>query len=255
MKKKFIVVLLIIVIIISGVIGLGIHNIMTAPQETLKAIPNADKEIARAGDTINFTAENSKGDIKNYFWNFSDGNTSTEVDPSHVFDIPGWYNVTLTIEGKSSNKANSTLIIGIQRNDVFEEGEGGIYRDFNPINPTRLLATVADIGPSIGLPTVECQCDVYRAVGDLEFEISLRWVVSQEENIILVYIANIYTDSTFARGEDVLFSYIVRPGELPEEMQIYESSIRVSVSTSNGRWDGYVITINAAFPMDNLYPF
>ena len=116
-----------------------------------------------------------------------------------------------------------------------------------------MLATVADIGPCIGLPTVECQCDVYRAVGEIKFEISVEWFPPDEE--IYPEIVTIYTDSTFARGEDIQFSYIVRPNELPEEVQIYESSIWVYVSTSEGRWDGYVKTISAVFPMDNLSPY
>jgi gliding motility-associated-like protein len=34
-----------------------------------------------------------------YEWDFGDGNTSTEREPSHIFTEPGYYNVSLTVTG------------------------------------------------------------------------------------------------------------------------------------------------------------
>ena len=50
--------------------------------------------------TVNFDASTSTdadGTIMSYNWNFGDGNTVTGIDPSHIFDIAGTYDVTLTI--------------------------------------------------------------------------------------------------------------------------------------------------------------
>ncbi|MBN2174058.1 MAG: PKD domain-containing protein [Bacteroidales bacterium] len=46
--------------------------------------------------TVQFT-DLSVGAIDNWFWNFGDGNTSTQQNPLHQFDGEGTYNVCLTI--------------------------------------------------------------------------------------------------------------------------------------------------------------
>ncbi|HPX76365.1 MAG TPA: M4 family metallopeptidase [Bacteroidales bacterium] len=34
-----------------------------------------------------------------FLWNFGDGNTSTEINPTHIYNSEGYYNVTLTVYG------------------------------------------------------------------------------------------------------------------------------------------------------------
>ncbi len=41
----------------------------------------------------------SPGDIINRFWDFGDGNTSTEQHPTHTYIVGGYYDVSLTVEG------------------------------------------------------------------------------------------------------------------------------------------------------------
>lgn len=57
-----------------------------------------NREIGDAPFTVQFTNQ-STGNITSYFWNFSDGNTSTQREPSHTFTTPGLYNVFLTVSG------------------------------------------------------------------------------------------------------------------------------------------------------------
>ncbi len=47
---------------------------------------------------VNFT-DLSTGDISTWFWDFGDGNTSTEINPHHTYDFPGVYNVSLSLTG------------------------------------------------------------------------------------------------------------------------------------------------------------
>ena len=47
-----------------------------------------------APDTIQFT--NQSKDADGYQWDFSDGISSTETSPSHVFQNPGTYNVAIS---------------------------------------------------------------------------------------------------------------------------------------------------------------
>ena len=66
------------------------------------------EQYAGNNPTIHFDGSDSwdpDGTIVSYFWDFKDGNTSTEVSPTHTFGKDGIYNVTLTVtdnEGKSS---------------------------------------------------------------------------------------------------------------------------------------------------------
>jgi len=41
----------------------------------------------------------SRGPISGYLWEFGDGETSTEVDPVHVYDTAGFYRAKLTVQG------------------------------------------------------------------------------------------------------------------------------------------------------------
>ncbi len=47
----------------------------------------------------------SSGNIDNIFWNFGDGNSSTEENPIHEYTQPNAYNVTLTINGQNCTDA------------------------------------------------------------------------------------------------------------------------------------------------------
>ena len=45
----------------------------------------------------------------NYFWDFGDGNTSIESDPTHIYENPGVYDVSLSISTNEGCTANLTM--------------------------------------------------------------------------------------------------------------------------------------------------
>ena len=47
--------------------------------------------------------ENCTGQISAYEWDFGDGSSSTEANPSHTYSSPGLYNITLTVSGPGGN--------------------------------------------------------------------------------------------------------------------------------------------------------
>ena len=55
--------------------------------------------------TVEFSSD-STGDIDNFTWDFGDGDTSFEINPTHTYETAGVYTVTLTI---SSNKVQDQL--------------------------------------------------------------------------------------------------------------------------------------------------
>jgi PKD repeat protein len=52
-----------------------------------------------------------------WFWNFGDGHTSDKQDPSHIYDNPGNYTVTLTVNDNSGNISVSTTFAWIQESN------------------------------------------------------------------------------------------------------------------------------------------
>ncbi len=87
-----------------------------APTAVIGATPTntADKTL-----DVDFTASNSTdpdGDDLTYLWNFGDGTTSTEKDPTRTFTTAGafsTYTVTLTVsDGTKTSKATQTITVG-----------------------------------------------------------------------------------------------------------------------------------------------
>ena len=67
------------------------------------------------GKTVKFTnkSTDADGDKLTYSWNFGDGNTSTEENPSHEYEADGKYTVELTVsDGNDSVTFTSELNIG-----------------------------------------------------------------------------------------------------------------------------------------------
>lgn len=65
--------------------------------------------------SIPFTAYVSNGvDPKTYLWNFGDGATSTAVSPTHSYDTPGTFGVSVIVtdaNGRQASRVESTLIV------------------------------------------------------------------------------------------------------------------------------------------------
>jgi PKD repeat protein len=56
--------------------------------------------------TVNFT-DQSTGDITSWSWDFGDGGTSTQQNPSHTYNSPGTYTVSLTVTGPGGSDTNT----------------------------------------------------------------------------------------------------------------------------------------------------
>jgi PKD repeat protein len=66
---------------------------------------------------VKFT-DQSTGNIDSWLWDFGDGTTSTEQDPTHVYSVPGAYAVSLTVSGPGGSHTETEAdfvnnIIGI----------------------------------------------------------------------------------------------------------------------------------------------
>jgi fimbrial isopeptide formation D2 family protein/uncharacterized repeat protein (TIGR01451 family) len=72
----------------------------------------ADKTAIKTNDSVKFT-DRSTGTISTWSWDFGDGTSSTQRNPSHRYTVIGSYPVTLTVTGAggSSSVSTSTIVV------------------------------------------------------------------------------------------------------------------------------------------------
>ncbi|MFS1515848.1 collagenase [Bacillus sp. SCS-151] len=86
----------------------------TAFLESPSSPVNVNETVQFYGDR----SSDSDGTIISYTWNFSDGTTSNEANPTHVFPSAGDYNVTLTVEDDDGLTDRDSVTITV--------GDGGV---------------------------------------------------------------------------------------------------------------------------------
>ncbi|MGV8110124.1 PKD domain-containing protein [Methanospirillum sp.] len=79
-----------------------VGSLLTPPQAKFKT----DKRTGFAPLLVNFT-DQSLGKVTEWSWNFGDGSTSNEQNPSHEFNSTGIYSVTLKVTGPAGTNAMS----------------------------------------------------------------------------------------------------------------------------------------------------
>ena len=84
---------------------------------TLNSDFSASPTSGSAPLTVNF-ADLSTGDINSWSWSFGDGGTSTEQNPSHIYENTGAYTVSLTVSGTGGSDTET-------RENYIAAGEGG----------------------------------------------------------------------------------------------------------------------------------
>jgi PKD repeat protein len=98
----------------------------------------ADLTYGMAPLTVQFTDFSTPGNypITNWLWNFGDGGSSTEQNPSHTYLNPGSYSVSLLVMDQANNMANLTrtdyitVIERVQTIDLISNESlnfGGVY--------------------------------------------------------------------------------------------------------------------------------
>jgi len=82
------------------------------------AVASSNIETGEAPLLVQFTGSASTDDkeIVEYFWDFDDGVTSTEVNPSHVFNFAGTFQVVLRVEDEEGLSDSTTLTIVVTDN-------------------------------------------------------------------------------------------------------------------------------------------
>ncbi|MBK8620301.1 MAG: PKD domain-containing protein [Saprospiraceae bacterium] len=80
--------------------------------QTITILTVAEPEFTYIGNALSYTFQNQTfGSNNTYLWDFGDGNQSTEVNPNHVYGMPGTYSVSLTVTNECGSNTEETLII------------------------------------------------------------------------------------------------------------------------------------------------
>ena len=88
--------------------------------EVINSLPNVIFTIAPgSGNTLTpfeFTdsSTDSDGEIEEWLWNFGDGTSSNEINPTHYFSFPGYYNITLRLTDDQNGVSESTIMIYVK---------------------------------------------------------------------------------------------------------------------------------------------
>jgi PKD repeat protein len=90
----------------------------------LDVIAEADPDEGAPPLKAQFTAsvEEESGGPFTFKWDFGDGSTSTEQNPSHTYDKVGEYTATLTVTDQKGHKGTDEIDIFVETDD---EGGGG----------------------------------------------------------------------------------------------------------------------------------
>lgn len=115
--------------------------------ETPPSISLVVDEAVELGDSIAFDASGSTDDVEidRFEWDFGDGATETGEEPTHTYDEPGRYVVTLSVIDTSGNEATARVEVTVRSPrgslsadeiDFGEVGTGSAVSDTVVINNT-----------------------------------------------------------------------------------------------------------------------
>ena len=86
---------------------------LTTPAPSLTAGFNISISKGYAPLSVDFM-DTSAGDVISRIWDFGDHHNSTEINPTHIYDIPGTYSVNLTVigtDGEDNRKFNDAIFV------------------------------------------------------------------------------------------------------------------------------------------------
>jgi hypothetical protein len=214
-SRKWIYVVFIITIMIFAFIGRSIFIPEKTWKEPLNSEPWTNRRITRVDGIVNFSARFCEGDINKYFWDFGDGYTSTIKDPTHSFDQPGWYNVSLKITDYDGNSDEGNLIMGIQPNNQYSYiQEGTVW--VTESDESHWMSTSISIGPNIDQPEVHIYVDITQPTGDFTIRGHMQVDIDNSNKITKKMFSYNYTD--VITNKDIYYSNTIQQTEFPQEV-------------------------------------
>lgn len=201
------------------------------------------------------TSTDPDGTIVSWEWEFGDGGTSTEQNPTHRYSDKGTYTITLTVtddDGLTDSHSESLTVGGLR---VESEYEGFFLHNVNAITNTY---------EAIPSPGIEIDRVVFDMDGDTQTDYSSPWeaefnmgdVGLNPTLVVTAYKAEGGTISTSLEPE-----ILVTPGLLSRMINYFYNAGQVTVSEKTNRYwrmvvNGEIPVITAAMGIgDSPVPF
>ena len=95
-----------------------------------------------AGETVEFDASRSGGDIVDYRWSFGDGSSGNGREVEHSYESGGWYSARLTVENSEGDTDSTTRSIYVEEEEQ-EPGELDVEvedEENDPLEDARVTA-------------------------------------------------------------------------------------------------------------------
>jgi len=106
---------------------------------------------------------NNSQNASNYFWDFGDGTTSTDVNPSHRYLSPGIYTVVLTSSNSACGQAGSTNNVNITETGI-SENDAQLQLSIFP-NPSNGLVTINVVNTDL----TNVSFEVFNSLGQIVY--------------------------------------------------------------------------------------
>jgi len=108
-----------------------IEHFTGPPPPPANQLPAASFEFSTTGLTVDFTdtSVDPDGFIVSWEWNFGDGTSSTQQNPTHTYDTADTYIVSLTVTDNDGGTGTAGHLV------VVQPGPGGTYGDFTEVTP------------------------------------------------------------------------------------------------------------------------
>jgi len=210
------------------------------------------------GTAIQFT-DSSTENPGAWFWDFGDGNTSNEQNPSYVYPEAGTYSVVLTVTNCNGSNTSVPLEITVQEPPALTVDPGSFLIELEAGSSTTEILNLCNVGQGDLVAALSGQSEDNQTGYVLDFTTSAAgggfgWQLFDEDNVVVAensqtYAANSTYSETISGLDAGVFYYFGITG-VPEDVIAFQSFTLSDLGTGTVWFSGFV-----EFVPDELYYF
>ena len=186
MKKHLIVIGIVVLLLAVGLSGC--NELDSLPTITIFASKVTGYEPLEVSFTLDSDSDES---IQSYYWNFGDGSTSAEKNPTHIFEGEGDCIVQVMVTDKRGRVVTEIINISVMKSIELKINDiRGVYKDDKVTSMLIFVRPTIDANKnhSINLKNITIELDVY------------------DEHVSLIYSETLYSIETLDFGNPPPFN-------------------------------------------------